>query len=323
MKSDPLIQVLVCTYQGERFVREQLDSIIKQHYPAIEIYIFDDGSTDKTVTIIHEYCERYSNIFLYENDNNLGFLRNFEQAIANSSANYIALSDQDDIWELDKLSLSMEALIALEYQNPKCPALVHSDLSYIDEVGKKIHSSYFKKKGIDLSRHKALSQILGHCGIMGNTILMNRLLAEKALPFPCGLKYHDYWLAVINELFGVRKTLTVPLVQYRIHRDNSSENNRIIQKSKKKVNGAKKWDFPLPFMDDLREIALKTLLKTYSISADDSYVIKGYCNYLVFNSNRLSHYFFLLKNGFLKQGLVFKLTTLYRLILTTRYKKTL
>lgn len=319
MTNTPLIQVVVCTYQGEKFIAEQLGSILHQSYANVEIRVFDDCSTDKTCEIVSDYCRRFSNITLCENTNNLGFLRNFEQALNVTSAAYIALSDQDDIWHKDKLLLGITALLDIEKKQPNVPALVHSDLSYIDDKGLQIHDSFFEKKGLVFSNERSLSHILGHCGVMGNTILMNRFLVTKALPFPEGLKYHDYWLAVINELFGVRKTLKIPLVGYRIHGDNSSSNDRIIKTRKSWFK--KRSELVLPFMDDHREIALQKLLSEYTLTKEEYQLIQDFCNYLTFKGRRLSGYWFLLRKGFFKEGVIFRLTSLYRILFTTRYDR--
>ncbi len=313
------IHVLVCTYQGEQFIAKQLDSILQQSYSLVEVHVHDDCSTDDTQEIVKRYCNNHNNVHLYINHKNIGFLKNFENAIKVCTGNYIALSDQDDIWHIDKLTLSMEAMKVLESKNPEIPALVHSDLSFINEDGSWFEPSFFQKKGIDLSDKKSLSAILGHCGVMGNTTLMNRLLAEKALPFPDNLKYHDYWLAVINELFGVRKTLNSSLVDYRIHVNNSSANNRSLNLVHK--SSLYKRDFPLPFMDDSREYALDYLIKNYQLTDEEYNLISKFKDYLIFNGSRFKSFIFLYRNGFLKNKLLFRLTVLYRILLTKRYDK--
>ncbi len=311
-----IIEVLVCTYQGELFIAEQLDSILQQSYSFIEIYVFDDCSTDKTQDIVKGYCERYNNIQLHENKENIGFLKNFENAISSTSGNYIALSDQDDIWHSEKLDISMKALKSLENKHRDKPALVHSDLSLIDDAGKILNNSYFQKKQIKLPAEKSLVKILGHCGVMGNTILMNRMLAEKALPFPKGLKYHDYWLALINELFGERATLPNALVQYRVH-DKNTSNNRLIKPEKKRLSF--KRDYLLPFMEDRREYPIRFLLDNYKLPENDTQLIRGFYQLLIFKGGRLSNYFFLLRKNFLRYGFLYRLSVFYRIMLTKRY----
>lgn len=105
------VSVVVCTYNGERYVREQIDSIIAQKYPIYEIILQDDGSTDGTFAILCDYANRYSNVTAWRNEAGKGINNNFYSAIRRTSGDYIALSDQDDVWEKDKIELQMEALL--------------------------------------------------------------------------------------------------------------------------------------------------------------------------------------------------------------------
>lgn len=92
------VSVVLCTYNGEKYIREQLESIVSQTYPIHELLIQDDCSTDATPLIIEEYKEKYPFIRFYRNKNNLGFNRNFWKAFEKVTGDYIAISDQDDIW---------------------------------------------------------------------------------------------------------------------------------------------------------------------------------------------------------------------------------
>jgi peroxiredoxin Q/BCP len=312
------IQVVVCTYQGESFIQEQLDSIATQTYVNINVHIFDDGSTDNTLSIIKQHCKKYPHFFYYRNTKNLGFLRNFETAMKHVTGDYIALSDQDDIWLPDKLEQCMGEMKQLERQFPQKPVLVHSDLELIDSSGKGLSSSFFLQKKINLTDGRSLNQIMGHCGVMGNTILMNSLLIKAALPFPLGLKYHDYWLALVNEFLGVRKTINKPLVKYRMH-DNNVSNNTIAQVKPAIYSQWLKRDFALPFLEDDRAKIIGYFLQHYRFSAEDRDILERYYQYLLFAGNRLSHYHFLIRNDFLKADLGYRCSVFFRMMLTSRY----
>lgn len=101
--SFPLVSVVMCTYNGEKFLREQLDSIVQQSYPIHELLIQDDQSTDRTTEIIKEYQARYPFIRLHINEKNLGFNANFHTALCSATGDFISISDQDDVWHPDKL----------------------------------------------------------------------------------------------------------------------------------------------------------------------------------------------------------------------------
>src|SRR5579875_1624244 len=108
--SFPLVSVVLTTYNGETYLREQLDSILAQTYPNIEVVAVDDRSTDGTANILHEYAAQYPNIKVFVNEVNLGFIKNFEKGCRLSTGEYIALCDQDDYWMPDKIKRKMESI---------------------------------------------------------------------------------------------------------------------------------------------------------------------------------------------------------------------
>ncbi|NDV81634.1 glycosyltransferase [Bacteroides sp. 51] len=106
----PRVSIVMCTYNGEQFLREQLDSIIGQTYPIYELIVQDDGSVDGTIEIIREYAERYAFIKLFTNERQLGYNQNFLSAILKAKGDAIAISDQDDIWHTQKIEKQIEKL---------------------------------------------------------------------------------------------------------------------------------------------------------------------------------------------------------------------
>lgn len=104
----PTVSIILCTYNGARFIREQLDSIVAQNYPLLEVIIQDDGSTDDTVAICNEYAARFPYIKVRRNEHNLGFNLNFKSAAMRAQGDFVAISDQDDVWMADKI----ETLVA-------------------------------------------------------------------------------------------------------------------------------------------------------------------------------------------------------------------
>lgn len=110
MNPNKTVSVVMCTFNGERYVREQLDSIVAQTYPIHELIIEDDGSTDRTVEICREYASRYPFIRVVVNERNLGLDANFEAATMRSTGDFVALSDQDDVWYPEKISRQVAAI---------------------------------------------------------------------------------------------------------------------------------------------------------------------------------------------------------------------
>ena len=123
------VAVIMSTYNGEKFIREQLDSILNQSYKNIELIVRDDGSKDKTVEIVKEYQAKHKNIKLFEGQN-LGFVKSFFELLKLAEADYYAYADQDDIWIENKIELAVNSLNKLDDQKPNM-AFGNSD--YYDE----------------------------------------------------------------------------------------------------------------------------------------------------------------------------------------------
>lgn len=183
MKNNTLISIAMATYNGEKYLKKQLDSIYIQTHKNIELVVTDDGSTDGTVSILEQYSKSYG-LKYYVNEENLGFVRNFEKAISLCSGEYIALADQDDIWEKDKLEVLLNE-IGLNL-------LIHSDFSIIDEQGKMIQMGWKEEMGYQIK----MKDLLFVNVVTGCTVLFNKNLLNTALPFPEGIAYHDWWLAL-------------------------------------------------------------------------------------------------------------------------------
>ncbi len=316
MNTNLTVAVLMTTYNGEKFLKQQLDSILSQTYQNFKLYISDDNSSDSTVQIISKYQNNHPDKIFYKvNQNNIGFVENFENLIDQSDENYMALSDQDDIWRSDKLELEMQEMLAFEKVDKNRAYLVHSDLSMIDEKGKLLNSSYFKYRNYSLKNTKDLGHILGPCGVMGNTLLLNKKLKNLILPFPDNLDVHDYWIALNCELFGTRKTLNTPLVQYRIHQNNSSNSTNILTKnSLLKLNR----DIKLPNLETKREYFLIDLYKKIE-NEDDLKILDAYMDYLELKKSRVGIYFNLIKYSLVKRDTLFRIKLFMKIVVSNRY----
>ena len=200
---EPLISVALCTYNGEKFLLEQLESILAQTYKNLEIIIVDDCSTDGTTEIIKAYAEKDKRIKLFQNEVNLGFNKNFEKALGLTSGDYIAISDQDDIWLPQKLQRLLD--------NIKNNWLIFSNSSYLGESKQgrllndfKLPANY---KGILLRNH-----------VTGHTSLMHRDFLNDVLPFPPG-GYYDWWMGFVAAYHNKIAFLDQALTLYRVHSD--------------------------------------------------------------------------------------------------------
>lgn len=225
---DPLVSIALCTYNGERFLRQQLDSLVNQTYKNIEIIAVDDKSTDHTYSILEEYRKRFKFIKVFQNETNLGFRKNFESALSKTSGEYIALCDQDDLWRDDK--------IAIQVNQMANNILVYHDSAFIDERGQLL-----KKNMSDVMNFYKGNQchyfLFENC-VSGHSTLFRRSLLSSLLPLPLNI-YHDKWLGFVAASKGNIDFSLEPLVNYRQHE--SSNTDILRKKNTKKEDGLSKF----------------------------------------------------------------------------------
>lgn len=253
MRQEKKIQVLMSAYQGEKYLREQLDSILAQTYKNMEILVRDDGSTDATVDILKEYAARKK--LTYIKGKNCGAAKSFFRLLkkADRQADYYALSDQDDVWEPDKLERAVRMLEQQDKKEKKgtwngtvfedkvrkdskpCPLMYCSALNVVDQNLTFLYKEGQERKTSDLSFGNAMVE---NC-CTGCTIVFNRALqelaAEKRIP-ECSM--HDWWLYLLASCFG--KVLYDPeaRILYRQHEHNViGMDSHWLERLKKKIRG--------------------------------------------------------------------------------------
>jgi len=208
-KSLKLVSIVLATYNGGKYLAEQLESLFRQTYKNIEIIAVDDCSSDKTVEILNTYVKKHHNMKVFVNEVNLGFIKNFEKGCTLSSGDYIALCDQDDYWDLDKIKKMVEAIE--DYQIIYCDSIV------CDED---LHSKGIKIS--DLVNFKSWNnclQLTVFCRIYAHAMLFKKSLFDIAYPF-LEVIPPDWWLPYLSTFYGGMKYLPEPLVLYRQHEAN-------------------------------------------------------------------------------------------------------
>ncbi len=210
-----LIDILVTTYNtNEKYLRKQIESILKQTYKNIKIYISDDKSTDEKVAkVLKEYEKKDERIKLFLQPVNLGYNKNFEFLLENSTANYIMFSDHDDIWNKDKVEKSFKKL---KEENVD---MVYCNCRQVDENGIVLQDDYFKYKNVPLVKGKnkiAISRCVG----IGCSQIITKDVKNKMIPFKKNVIAHD-WLAafIANEGKGI-SYIKETLFDYRLHNSN-------------------------------------------------------------------------------------------------------
>ena len=207
------ISIALCTYNGAAYIAEQLDSILGQTLPPDEIVIVDDGSTDDTPGIVRGYAEKYGNIHFFENEERLGFVRNFSRAISLTKGDYVALSDQDDIWTENHLE------VLLSHIGDKAVCVGDAVMIGPDgrETGRKfseIKENYFIP---DRDVSKAYRIIYNYNPYQGASMLIDRKWVESLLPIPTEAGYHDTFLAGCASLSQGLTVIPDIITRYRMH----------------------------------------------------------------------------------------------------------
>lgn len=224
------VDILMATYNGKKYLKEQIESILNQTYKNIQLIISDDCSTDGTREILRQY-EQNERIKIFYQEKNLGYIKNFEFLLKNVESNLYMLSDQDDVWKQEKIEKSVEKL---EKENLD---LVFGDLEVVDENLNTICESFDKYMKLDRKINKCIGnyklQYLYNC-ITGCTILSKKEYLEKILPIPTNSKYmlHDFWIGLIISLDGKIGYIKDTYIKYRQHGNNQVGIKKITRKSK-------------------------------------------------------------------------------------------
>lgn len=210
------IDILMATYNGEKYLSEQLDSILRQTYKNWKLIIHDDGSIDGTVQIINQYVFKYPDQIIFINDGiqTGGSKNNFAYLMLFSSSKYITFCDQDDVWFSHKLETMI--LLLEEYD------LVISDLIVVDETKKVLNDSFYKLNDSSCGFFHNLI----HNSYIGCAMAFNRNIYEKSLPFPIKIPMHDWWIGLVAEIFGSVIFTDKKLMYYRRHSSNVSQTSK-------------------------------------------------------------------------------------------------
>lgn len=222
-ESQPLVEIVMAVYNGEQFLREQLDSLLAQSYSNWKLLVSDDNSSDASLEIIKEYVALDSRISLALKDEHFGSAKaHFMRLLGLTSAPYVMCCDQDDVWDADKIELTLARMLKEENKTPDTPLLICTDLRVVDQELNEISPSFltysgFKSTKLSFGYFLSTSLVTG-CTLMANKPLMNLLVV---LPNIENISMHDWWLSLIAAAFGRIVYINKPTISYRQHEDNS------------------------------------------------------------------------------------------------------
>lgn len=252
------VDILLATYNGEKYLREQIDSILNQTHTEFRLLISDDGSTDLTKTILEEYKNKDSRIEIFFQENNLGVVKNFEFLLGKVESKYYMFSDQDDIWKETKIEKSLNRI-------EEGFDLVYSDLEVVDENLNVTYSSYWKLKGIynKIKKYNNFESLYLNNFITGCTIISKKELINSFMPLPNTSKFvlHDYWISLIISQNGKIAYVEEPLIKYRQHKNN-------------KVGSKKKSD-ELRSIDEIRKLFIQVKKEHFKVFIENENKFKS------------------------------------------------
>ncbi|HYE06752.1 MAG TPA: glycosyltransferase [Planctomycetota bacterium] len=226
----PVIDILLATFDGAAFLAEQLDSLARQSYPRWRLLVADDGSRDGTLALLRAYAAADPRIEILDNPRpGRGAAANFAFLIGRSRAPYAMCCDQDDVWDADKVALSLARIRQVERRvGTRTPVLVHSDVRVVDQRLAITDPSGWDVHRIRPDPRRPLRRVLGHNdGVTGCALIANRALIDAARPVPDGAFMHDWWLLLVATAFGVRALLPRATLAYRQHGRNAIGAKRV------------------------------------------------------------------------------------------------
>lgn len=271
-----MITVLLAVYNGEKYLKEQIESILNQSVKDIKIIIRDDGSTDNSAEIISFYCNEYPDKISCVIGSPTGSASgNFSELLKKCDSDYIMFCDQDDVWLPEKIEKTLAAMQSAE-QISERPVLVHTDLKVVNQNLDEIAPSFFDFQKL-IQKDVTLPKLLVQNYVTGCTVMINRALKEKCGEIPSDCIMHDWWLALVAVLFGEFVCVNEPTMLYRQH-----ECNQVGAKAAYGVSFIKR---KLQTLDKVREnyndtyTQSKALLECYGTVLNDEQrkIIEKYC----------------------------------------------
>lgn len=287
MKNEFLVSIVLCTYNGEKYLEEQLNSIINQTYKNLEIIISDDCSTDNTISILEKY-KHFNNFHIFLNKENLGFNKNFELAISRANGYYIALCDQDDAWDLNKIDILVSSIDE--------KSLVYANSMLVDENLISLNKTLEDKLKVNfISSNSMLNFIFGNC-VSAHAILFKKEIIDF-LNFPRNIYFDQYIAMVCASKNGV-KYINKNLVLYRQHSNNTLAQNGFKKRKSIFYKIKTKLEKKIKDNEELKDI-VNVMKNISTINEYDKNILEEYSIYLNQFSKKyfnLNLFLFLYKN---------------------------
>lgn len=216
-----MIDVLLATYNGEKYLPAQLKSLEEQTYQDFRLYVLDDASSDGTVGILQDYKSRHpeSTELILDTEHTGDPSKNFFRLLTRSRQDYTMFCDQDDVWAHEKVRFTLQEMQRQEENDPYIPRLVHTDLEVVSADLQPVARSFMHYEHLD-PHYTSLPRLIVQNNVTGCTILLNRLLRER-IRVPDPMFMYDWWIALTCSAFGKISYLKDATVLYRQHGANA------------------------------------------------------------------------------------------------------
>ena len=320
------VNILLGTYNGERFLSDQITSIRNQSYQDWSLHARDDQSSDRTTQVLSKFQKLDSRIHIVQNSGvNLGpqgcYNELCEIALHNA-ADYVFLSDQDDIWNSNKIHLQLRTICEFEknYSN-NCPVLIHTDLKVVDHQLNPIHKSFLSYQKLRNINEPPLPKLLTQNYITACATVLNKALLELATPIPRCALMHDWWIALCAAACGKIGFIDKPMTLYRQHENNTigvtggfaniffARNEHIKVRLQRGIS-----NFRLS-IQQARVLKERILERRIKVMPDVLKTIDAYSNCLKYG--KLKRLSLMRQNGIRRQGLVYSLLFYLLLLLVS------
>lgn len=215
-----MVEIVMSTYNGEQWIDEQIESIARQTYTDWQLTIRDDGSTDKTISILEKWKERLVNRIRLVKGENIGVVKSFESLIRMAEGEYIMMADQDDVWLEKKIEMTISRMKEEEQKHPGKAILVFTSVLIADENLKSDGTTFFEQHKFRFPFAMKFENICVNNCVAGCTTMINRKAKEMVMPFAGSVMMHDWWMAARIARDGILSVIEEPTMLYRQHSDN-------------------------------------------------------------------------------------------------------
>lgn len=307
------VNVILAAYNGSKYIKEQIVSIMEGDYKELTLWIFDDGSTDNTEAIVKDCMLSYPDrIYYRKNEKNKGLTKNFlegvltvyefkkNEDVLTHGKQYYMFSDQDDVWHKDKVSKTLDMMKYKEKANGELPTVCFTDALVVDENLNKIEDSFHWSNKLDVSKtdlpHLLMENKLIGCTIMFNEALVKRMEGSIGE----GIRYHDWWIGLIASAFGSIGYVEDATISYRQHGGNMVGNQSFRNYVLKRFSKRKEQKETIH--KNINQAKLFLAVYGKELGVREKEIIQAFIQ--ISTQSWLKRRITILKYGFLKTGLI-------------------